>query len=381
MSLLQTIVRNAKDYLNTVVFFFQKTGLNEAKAGREFHLSFEITDAEGKRYYKEDDQIIVKIQAPGNFLKKKIEDSVDGTYAVSFTPNIVGPHSVLITVNGKPLGGSPWSVQVSPHEYKHVFTFGSKGSGPGQFNLPHGISIDEDTDCIAVADVGNSRVQIFNADGSYLREFGVNKGNRIEKENVFRSSAAFTKNGDLIVLSAGKISLFSASGQFIKHITNMHLKDACRLSVAPDGNIIVYDDADNNIKVLSPDGTELLQSFSADTPNDIIYHQEKFFTSYYFPYCVKVYNREGVFEYDIGSEGSDDGQLSYPAGLAIDKFNNLIVCDFAFGRPHVFTLDGQFLNTISGTLTKRHHSRAVAVSKTGRVYITDPVKCCVYMFQ
>ncbi len=336
--------------------------------GREIHLLFETTDAESKRYYKEDDQIIVKIQAPsGNFLKKKIEDSVDGTYIVSFTPDTVGPHSVLITVNGQPLTGSPWSVQVSPHQYKHVFTFGSRGSGPGQFNYPQGISINENTDRIAVADWGNNRVQIFSGDGCYLREFA--------KRLCYPRLVAFTKNGDLIACHTVEISLLTECGQFIKQITNTHLKEAWCLSVAPDGNIIVYDRDDKNIKVFSPDGTELLQSFGADLPDDIVYHQEMFFASYGFAHCVKVYNREGVFLYDIGCRG----QLRYPVGLAIDKFNNLIVCDVSNSRLQVFTLDGQYVNTFGGIPTKLEQPWTVAVSKTGRVYVTD-IKTTVFMY-
>lgn len=41
---------------------------------------------------------------------------------------------------------------------------------------------------------------------------------------------------------------------------------------------------------------------------------------------MKVFNKNG-FQYDIGREGSGDGQLKRPAGLAIDSFNNLIVSD------------------------------------------------------
>ena len=44
-------------------------------------------------------------------------------------------------------------------------------------------------------------------------------------------------------------------------------------------------------------------------------------------YCVKVFNKEGTFLYDIGSKGSGVEQLRYPEGVAVDAFDNLIVCD------------------------------------------------------
>ena len=360
-------------------------------------------DLDGQKYYNEDDQVTVKIQDPrGNLLKKKIEDSLDGTYTVSFTPDTVGRHSVLITVNGQPLTGGPWSVLVSPHQYRHAFTFGSPGTRPGQFINPSVIAVNKNTDHIAVVEFLSNLVQIFNADGSYLTQFG-KKGNKGEMIGSLRfskdgelmvvyddgemiESLAFSKDGDLLVVydtldGENRISLFSESGQYIREITNKHLKDPWHLSVAPDGNIILYDLGDEKFKVFSPDGAELLQSFNAVIPLDMVYHQEMLFVSLLSTNVVKVYNREGVFVLDIGGEESGDGHLCGPYGLVIDKFNNLIVCDANKKRLQVFTLDGKFVNTIGEKDTKLHDPRYVAVSETGRLYVTDIEKCCVHVFQ
>ena len=47
--------------------------------------------------------------------------------------------------------------------------WGLKGSGPGQFNLPHSIAIDNDL--VYVGDRENARIQIFDLNGRYLREW------------------------------------------------------------------------------------------------------------------------------------------------------------------------------------------------------------------
>jgi sugar lactone lactonase YvrE len=52
---------------------------------------------------------------------------------------------------------------------KRVKVWGSAGSGPGQFNIPHGIANDGRT--LYVADRGNSRVQRFDLDGRYLGQW------------------------------------------------------------------------------------------------------------------------------------------------------------------------------------------------------------------
>jgi DNA-binding beta-propeller fold protein YncE len=55
-------------------------------------------------------------------------------------------------------------------EGKRVREWGAAGTGPGQFNLPHGIAIDE-KNVIYVADRENGRIQRFDLDGNYLGEW------------------------------------------------------------------------------------------------------------------------------------------------------------------------------------------------------------------
>jgi NHL repeat len=49
-------------------------------------------------------------------------------------------------------------------------SWGTPGSGPGQFHLPHSIAVD-DAGNLLVADRSNKRIQIFTPDGQYLSEW------------------------------------------------------------------------------------------------------------------------------------------------------------------------------------------------------------------
>lgn len=53
-----------------------------------------------------------------------------------------------------------------------VKSWGSKGTGPGQFNLPHSIAIDLQ-DNIYVGDRSNHRIQVFDSDGNFKRMFSI----------------------------------------------------------------------------------------------------------------------------------------------------------------------------------------------------------------
>ena len=50
---------------------------------------------------------------------------------------------------------------------KHLLSWGEPGTGPGQFNLPHGVWIDR-RGRVLVADRENDRVQVFTQDGEYI---------------------------------------------------------------------------------------------------------------------------------------------------------------------------------------------------------------------
>ena len=268
-----------------------------------------------------------------------------------------------------------------------MFTFGCSGKGQGQVLMPEGIAVSEKTGNIAVADQRNNIIQIYSSEGKYITEFG-QQGPGAERLGS-PCSVAFSRSGDIIVshFTTGqppKIAVFGESGQFIKHITNKHIKDPWRVSVGWDGQLIVSDVCKKTIMVLSPDGIELLRSFTAPDcdafPSFAVCHQEKLFVSYPWASCVKVFNK-GVFLYNIGSKGSGDGQFHHPAGLAVDTFGCLIVCDRLKDKLQVFTLDGKFVTKIESQRTELEMAACVAVSNDGRLFVTYVSKDGVHVFQ
>ena len=334
-------------------------------------------DSEERQCYNEVDCIKCDIRtSTGDSFETadlKIEDNEDGSYRVEYTPPHTGLYEVKIEVNGQPLDGSTWSVQVIPHQYQLKFSFGSNGSGPGQFDGPYDIAVDKKTGTVAVSDYENKRIQLFDITGRYLREIGL---------RAYCSSLDFTESGDIIAVTPGdvhKISLFSEEGQFVKHIDSEHLKFPFHISTADDDDYItVCDQKNNEVTVIFSDGTELEIRIAASEHDQsmkyAIYHEETdcYFVSDSKTDCVKVFDAEGNFLYDIGRR-----RLSYPVGLAIDKFNNLIVCDTGNQRLVIFTTEGDYLTEIEQCF---HTPYFVAVSKDGDVLVTDYEKNCVYVF-
>ena len=93
-----------------------------------------------------------------------------------------------------------------------------------------------------------------------------------------------------------------------------------------------------------------------------------------------VFNITGEYLHDIGSEGSGDGQFSVPIGLAIDKFNRLIVCDAGNRRLQLFTLDGKYITQIAGSFFQCGYPPSAVISNTGYLFVTDTSRECVHVF-
>ena len=363
-------------------------GLEAAEAGGESVFTIITNDSDGKQCYCEIDQIMVKVQTPsGEDLENKVKDHRNGEHSVTYTPNCHGHHEVMILVNDQLLPGFPRRVQVHPHQYRFEHLFGERGKAHGKFKEPCDVSINKKTRKLAVADQKNKRVQLFDSHLCYLTEVG-RKGPAAKKLSN-PSSVAFTSTSNLIIIASSAMYCFNEKGQFLNSINNKYLYDPFKLTITCDGRMVVSDRGDKSIKVLSPDGTELVQSFSAsdchESPWVGVCHQDMFFVSYPLARVVKVFSKEGEFLYDIGSERSGDGLLSKPLGLAIDRFNNLVVCDGDNCDLKVFSLDGTFLNGMTICYRGRDFGLKQPCSVTlssnkKELFIADSAKDCVFIF-
>ena len=368
-------------------------GLTDPVVGKKTKILVRTRDSGGKQCYKEDDQVKVKIQSPlEEELETAFEDEKGGKYNVTFTPKVVGQHGVIINVNGHPLTDSPWIVEVIPHQYQKMFELGGKIEDreegeisswrslfyPGRLYSPLDVAISQVNGNIAVLD-GCNAIQLYDANGKYLRRFGKRYSEEVlAKRLKFPKSVAFSTSRDIIVIDYTTITLCTEKGIFVRYFMK-HIKEPYSVSVASDGRVIVCDHSDALVKVLSPNGEDLLQCFGdpnvKGTPSFAVHHHDKFIVSYCDENRVSVFNLDGTFLYNIGALEHGEEKLNGPLGLAVDKFNNLIVCDSNASRLQVFTLEGRFVTTITGFGSPQF----IAVSKDGQLYVVDKEKKCVHV--
>src|SRR5262245_53127164 len=70
-----------------------------------------------------------------------------------------------------------------------IASWGSLGTGPGQFDTPHGIAVSP-KDEVYVADRGNRRIQVFDTEGKFLRQFTIDVPVDVNKGKVVFGVAA-----------------------------------------------------------------------------------------------------------------------------------------------------------------------------------------------
>ena len=59
--------------------------------------------------------------------------------------------------------------------------------------------------------------------------------------------------------------------------------------------------------------------------------------------CMKVFDRNGNFQYQFGKQGGGDGEFSRPCCLSVNKSGHLMVCEEGNYRIQVFELNGKFV--------------------------------------
>ena len=355
-------------------------GMKVATRGQTSVVSVEAIDREGEAYLRPVDSLRCELVASDGSsrvrgtVKRRNQNICD----VSYQPQVTGEHQLHILIEEHPILNSPFTVTVLPNftapaniigdlkrpwgiavkeggevvvvEYSgHCVSiisgsgekksFGSHGSGPGQFNHPGGVAIDTGGN-ILVADYGNHCIHQLSSTGKHLRTIGT-KG-------------------------SGPLQFSSPVG----------------ITVHPGtGKVYVAEYSNNRVQVLNSDLTHS-SSFGRrgsnngefDYPYDIATDREG--NVYIADFCnhrIQVFTVDGAYLRQFGKKGEGEGELKYPASIAIDSGRNVVyVAEYGNDRVSIFSTDGVFIKSFGSNGPAQFHSpRGIAVDKKGAVYVCD----------
>ena len=308
----------------------------------------------------------------------------NGTHKINYQPAKRGKHELHLTIKGHPVRGSPYPITVTPSpqslckpvrvvgglnkptgtainskgqivviessgncisiltpEGEKTLTFGTAGSGNGQFSNPCGVAVDKD-DNIYVADYINHRVQKFTSAGKFVAAVGGRGSNNLQFYLPF--GVCFNKrNNNLYVCDQSNHRILvlstdltfknsfgtrgSANGQF-QHPTCAAFDDA--------NNLFVTDLHGHRVQVFTADGLFLRtftngeklnypRAIAIDSSNTVYVSKDG-------THSVSVFTSQGDYITSFGGQG----QFSSIYGLSVDQSDSIIVSDYSNGRLQIF---------------------------------------------
>lgn len=115
---------------------------------------------------------VIKFSPEGEVLMRLGTAGVAGRTEETFDqPNdvLVAPNGDIFVGDGHPANGNNRIVKFSS-DGTYITEWGETGSGPGQFHTPHALAMDSQG-LLYVGDRSNRRIQVFDQDGEFLRDF------------------------------------------------------------------------------------------------------------------------------------------------------------------------------------------------------------------
>ena len=307
-------------------------------------------------------------------------------YEISYQPTIKGKHQLSIKVAGTHIRGSPFAVSVKlpvdelgtliqsidglihpwgvavnqrgevviSEDEKHwisilspsgekFLTFGTYGSGQGQFCVPRGVAVDGEGN-ILVADCDNHRIQKFTANGQFLSAVGT-KG-KGPLQFCFPTEIAYNPTNN-------KVYVADSENHRVQ-VLNSDLNFSSSFGKKGNGK-----GQFNVVRGIACDSTGKV--YVADIGN----------------HRIQVFTAKGQFCKMFGKFGTDLGALYHPCGIAIDRDDIVYVCEKSNNRISKFTSKGQFVRLFGSEFK---HPRGVAVDSSGVVYVCDRFNNRVQVF-
>jgi hypothetical protein len=160
-------------------------GLYVDRDGNVWATDFEGGEGKGHivRKFAPDGEVLMTLGKPGVAGNNDSQDLFNAPSNV-----VVAPNGDIFVGDGHG-GDTNARIVKFTKDGKFIKAWGRKGSGPGEFDTPHMLSMDS-MGRLFVADRGNSRIQIFDQDGRFLTEW---------KQFGRPSSVYINKNDDIYV--------------------------------------------------------------------------------------------------------------------------------------------------------------------------------------
>ena len=269
----------------------------------------------------------------------------------------------------------------------YLTQWGTFGTGPGQFETPVGVTVDNAGNVYVVETDGN-RIQKFTSSGGYITQWG-SYGSGNGNFN-WASGLAVDASANVYVADTqnSRIQKFTSNGGYITQwgslgAGNGQLYNPTSVAVDASSNVYVADFYNNRVQVFTSNGTYLSQ-FPTSGVRPVDRHPDGVAVdaagniyvtlSSTAPGFIQKFTSSGALLLQWGTLGTGDGQFSAATRAAVDAADNVYVVDWGNCRIQVFTGGGVYLTqwgTVGTGPGQFLNPIGVAVNRNGDVYVAD----------
>ena len=224
------------------------------------------------------------------------------------------------------------------YDSQFIDKFGSTGTGLEQFRAPRGILINSTRE-IYVSDRDNDRIQVYDINRNFLRDFDIPGSSDVFTIDEF-------DNGDIITagVTTKRVLRMQPDGTAVYSFVRPNR--LAGIGVLSDGNVVVSEFDDDAIRVFQPDGT-IIQSLAApgnalgevDGPTRISVESDDLIHV-----TDRRNNRVQTFSINTGFIRSFSNSFSDPDGISHDNYGNIYVVDRLNHRVQIFNSNCSPLN-------------------------------------
>ena len=334
-------------------------------------------------------QLLCQLTDPkSQFVPCNITLTQPGVCTLTFTPVLLGPHQLKITIRDTDIPGSPFTIRVLSSA---MMRMDPENRGVVQDTIhgvkhPYGVAVSNSGE-VVVSDCWNHRISVYIREGKHIRSFG-SKGSN-EGQFQYPYGVAITSDNHILIADKNnyRIQMFTMEGRFVKSVGQegkgqLQFDHPSGIAVHPSGKVFVAEIHNHRIQVLNPDlSYSHMFGSQGSAPGQFSYARGVTINSSGVVYVtdsdnhrVQIFSDDGQFISSFGSKGSQHGQLHYPRGICVDSTNTVYVTDENH-RVSVYTSSGQFIKcfgTQGSGEGELNDPKGVAVDNTnGALHVCD----------
>ena len=361
-------------------------GLEVAEPGERTTAVLHVVDQKGKACTTSVEILTCELvsENTGGKIDCSVKAGARGQHEINYQATSRGRHQLHIKVEGEHIKGSPFPVTVKLPIQKLGTPFKTISGVQG----PWGVAVNKRGEIILIAETTENCVSIFSSAGEKLQSFG-SKGSGHGQFDRPRG-VAVNDDGNILVADDynHRVQKFTPDGKFSASVGKkgnnpLEFNSPMGVAVHPlNKKVYVADSNNHRVQILNPDLT-FYSSFGSygygkgqlKYPWDMAFDSTgKVYVDDRANHRILVFTAEGKFLRKFGKEGSGNGELNSPTGISIDSDNMVYVTEYGNHRISVFTCEGKFLMSFGSEGSGPgwfNQPCGITVDKNGVVYVSD----------